>query len=551
MHGRVRGSVQVPGSVSGKAQRGAAAFVLCCFSLLSQQPGAYERGAQLARSGKLAEALVELEAATLAQPDNPKVHNLRGVVLTQMGRLAEADKAYLRALELAPGFLPARKNLAVNAFSQKRYSQAASEFEALSKLLPQDPVPALFLGLLALQDSRLDASRTHLLKARRLAPNHPRVLIALVRVELLLGNRESAAECAAAARKSASLSDADRFELGTLLAAFGADEEAREIFLELWRRNPASHDVGFNFALVSYRSRHYDEALKTTEDLLSGGHRTGELLNLRAWILSRLSRPEAARQSLEEALAAEPRNADHYLDLGSLLMNGNDREGALRVLTDAVRFIPLDARLPVAAGLVCQSAGDRGQAERWFRQALQTDPASGPAHLALANWLYEAGRTAEAFDLLARGLERTPNAPLLHYVYGALLLDSTGEAHRGELGRAKSLLLRAAELSPYYANTYYLLGRLSLKQEDDSAAEAYFTKACKLDPRHVGALYQLGQIAQRKGDRKKAAELSRIVKNLRAGAVDEEHQRFTALLQESLRENRSPSRWPPGPPIEK
>jgi len=186
MHGRVRGSVPVPGSVSGKAQRGAAAFVLCCFSLLSQQPGAYERGAQLARSGKLAEALVELEAATLAQPDNPKVHNLRGVVLTQMGRLAEADKAYLRALELAPGFLPARKNLAVNAFSQKRYSQAASEFEALSKLLPQDPVPALFLGLLALQDSRLDASRTHLLKARRLAPNHPRVLIALVRVELLL-----------------------------------------------------------------------------------------------------------------------------------------------------------------------------------------------------------------------------------------------------------------------------------------------------------------------------------------------------------------------------
>jgi tetratricopeptide (TPR) repeat protein len=493
----------------------------------------------LAREGKLAEALDQFQQAALAQPANPKVHNMLGVVLTQMGRLEDADKAYTRALELAPGLMAARKNRAVNAFSRKLYPEAAREFEALARLEPKDFVPRLFLGLLAEEDSRLDDARQQLGEARRLAPHNGRVLIALARVEMGLGQREAAIGAAAAALQAAALSDAEKFELGALLAQHGANRESRGIFLELRQKDPRSYEVGFNLALVSYRDGQMEDALRTVDEMLAAGHRTGELLNLRAWLLAKLLRPGPARESLDQALALEPLNADHHLDLSTLLMNANERTAALRVLTEAMDRIPGDARLPVAAGLIAQSTGDRDEAERWFRKGLEVYPSSPPASLALANLLYEAGRTSESLDVLARGIELVPNSPLLHYAYGALLLDSAGEGERKKLELAKVHLLRAAETSPYYANTYYLLGRLSLKLDDMVGAQGQFERACSLEPKHVGALYQLSQIAQRRGDHRRAAELAAVIRGLRAGVVEEQRQTFTALLQESLRAERN------------
>jgi tetratricopeptide (TPR) repeat protein len=458
-----------------------------------------------------------------------------GVVLAQLGRLEDADRAYTRALELAPGLLAARKNRAVNAFTLGRFPEAAREFEDLARVAPKDFVPRLFLGLLALRQSKLEEARAHLAHARRLAPGNARVLLAVIKTEFLLGNRDGALEAAAALGQLPDLSDGDQFELGVVLAQFGANAEAGEAFRALRTKDPRSYDAGFNLALVEYRAGRHEQALAVADAMRASGHRTGELFNLRAWILSRSGRPNAARESLEEAAALEPDNADHILDLNTLWMNENKREAALRLLEDGMRRIPKDARLRVAAGLLLQSAGDRPEAEKRYRQALEVEPASGPAHLALANLLYESGRVEQAFAQLDRGLAILPGFPLLPFAYGALLLDSAGESDRPLLGKAKSMLLRAAELSPNYTNTWYLLGRLSQRLEDDASAQDYFEKACALDARHSRSLYQLSQIVRRRGDNKRADELAAKVRSLREEAVQEDRKLFAALAEESLR----------------
>ena len=95
-----------------------------------------------------------------------------GIVLTEMGRLEEADKAYGRALAKAPDFLPASKNRAVNSFSRREFRTAALEFEALKRLDPGDFLPRLFLGLLATEDSDIETALDHLLEVNQRSPGN-------------------------------------------------------------------------------------------------------------------------------------------------------------------------------------------------------------------------------------------------------------------------------------------------------------------------------------------------------------------------------------------
>ena len=62
-------------------------------------------------SGKLGSALRTCDAALTRVPDWPEAHNLRGLILDDMGHAEEAIGAYMEALRLAPSFDDARRNL--------------------------------------------------------------------------------------------------------------------------------------------------------------------------------------------------------------------------------------------------------------------------------------------------------------------------------------------------------------------------------------------------------------------------------------------------------
>ncbi len=56
-------------------------------------------------------ALKGCNSAISLEPSLADAHNLRGIVLAELGRPAEAIKAYKKALEIEPGFSEAKENL--------------------------------------------------------------------------------------------------------------------------------------------------------------------------------------------------------------------------------------------------------------------------------------------------------------------------------------------------------------------------------------------------------------------------------------------------------
>ncbi len=102
----------------------------------------------------LAEALRECDNAIETNPSMWPAHLIRGLVLGQMGRGAEALESFLRATSLSPGQPAAHRGAAIAAFNEARYElafenlvqavqagdqQAAGFIEAMSAAAPPPP----------------------------------------------------------------------------------------------------------------------------------------------------------------------------------------------------------------------------------------------------------------------------------------------------------------------------------------------------------------------------------------------------------------------------
>ena len=530
---------QVSAGASGRLQSALVVVLLAgpfCVPVACPQTESFEhhyrRGSELARSRQFEEALDELRRAADLKPEEPRTHNMIGVVLTQLGRLEDAERAYTQALSIAPSFVPARKNRAVNAFTRRRYEFAASEFHALVRLTPDDFVPHLFLGLISIENLEFQAADSHLAEARRHSPGNSKILIPLARVRFILGERSAALDLTRELMGSVRTTEGERFELAAILAQFEANAEAEQLFRSLKQKQPGSYELVFNLALVQYRLGRLPEALQTLQDFAAGRSLTGEMLNLRGWIYNKMRRFSEAERSLRDAIRTEPDDADNYLDLSTVLGNSGDTEGAIQVVSEAIARKTGGQRLRVQLGLLYQKKRDHPRAEGCFKEVLSLDRANRPAYLALANLLASTDRQQEALAVLERGIGELPADALLHYMYGGQLLDSGREA------QAEAMLKKALELNPLYANTHYLLGKLFLKRGDDNAAQTSFNKACAFDPHHAGAYYQLSLIARRKGDKAQAQEYGRIVQRLNEQSDREYQDSFHQAVDESLRENR-------------
>ena len=86
--------------------------------------------------GRVAEAETLIRKAVELSPDYPDAHNNLGNVLQQQGRDEEAAGSYERALALNPELADAHNNLGNTLARQKRYADAAARYERAVALRP-------------------------------------------------------------------------------------------------------------------------------------------------------------------------------------------------------------------------------------------------------------------------------------------------------------------------------------------------------------------------------------------------------------------------------
>jgi len=98
----------------------------------------------------------------------------------------------------------------------------------------------------------------------------------------------------------------------------------------------------------------------------------------------------------------------------------------------------------------------------------------------------------------------------------AKMNEKTFDAHnKQEAGFVKSLFDASLKINPHYANAYWGIGELNLKERKYKEAEKALKKTIALEPDHFDAYFSLGRVYYKSGDRRnglssfiKAAQIS-------------------------------------------
>jgi len=132
---------------------------------------------------------------------------------------------------------------------------------------------------------------------------------------------------------------------------------------------------------------------------------------LRQTLFDRVDRADRARlpaltaRRARDFLAVFPTYGPAWYRLGQALTELNCYENAEQALRQAIRFCPSTSlHLPYTAlGKVAQKSGDPGEAESWFRKAIEAAPDDSQGYIFLGGLLASLWRLAEAEEVHRSG----------------------------------------------------------------------------------------------------------------------------------------------------
>ena len=142
------------------------------------------------------------------------------------------------------------------------------------------------------------------------------------------------------------------------------------------------------------------------------------------------------------------------------------------------------------------------EAEENLRRASQLQKDNSVALLSLAIVQTHSGQLQDAEATLSSALQNFPDNYYMHYHLGKLLvqLQEANPTDAGLSTKAKHAFQQAIRCNPSYADSYYQLSKLYLR-ESPQLAEQNLVKCLRLDPNHAPAEYTLARLYLSTGKR--------------------------------------------------
>ncbi len=337
--------------------------------------------------------LVYTEASRLAPADFRWVY-LRAV-LADAHDPAAAVRLYRQAVEIDPGYAPARVRLAASLEKVGQAGEADAHYQQAARLEPDNAVAHLGLGRLALARGEVDQAVRHLERAYQLSPETQAIVATLSRARHRAGNRDGARRLAQAARGLPPMihhRDPRRAEVDILAVdsesflrrsktyrETGQLQASLAELLRLIEFEPGNAQAHFAAAGVYDRMNRPREAAASARRALEIDADLAGGRAVLAGALFKLGRFEQAAVEAERVLADDPADVHMLLVTTMLAMRANDVGRALERLDRAaaagasephLRDLMVQLQLELADAL--GGAGLYDEAGRRIEQVIET-----------------------------------------------------------------------------------------------------------------------------------------------------------------------------------
>ena len=233
--------------------------------------------------------------------------------------------------------------------------------------------------------------------------------------------------------------------------------------------------------------------------------------SLLAGCAGRVVRPDAGGGESTGGLGElrGPSPADVYVQLGAEYLRERNLAEALKNAKKAVLVDPKHSDAHTVLALVYEQLGERGPAEKHYREALEADPRNPYTLNAYGAFLCTARRYDEADS---RFLAAVRN-PLYQTPWVALTNAGVCADDAGDPARAAERLRRALQLNPRFAPALLRMAQVSLADGDYLSSRAYLQRYAE-QARHTAQSLWIGiQTEQQLGDHAQAAVYERLLKS--------------------------------------
>ena len=224
----------------------------------------------------------------------------------------------------------------------------------------------------------------------------------------------------------------------------------------------------------------YQESFNAVDEALRLDPKLVPALTLKAKLAMAANRYDVARESLEQALAADPSSWYAQFLYGFQFYRQNELPAAIQALEKAHQLNPRDARTPLYLGGARESLGQTAEALKAYKEAIHLGEASGQLDsdmlLSCSRLLFRLGDFEECRQWIDRALKLAPNSRDPHFESARLLLkmgDAAGAAKEGEI----ALRLHTGDVTDFQVHFLLVRAYQSGGREQDAERHAAAIRA--------------------------------------------------------------------------
>ncbi len=238
----------------------------------------------------------------------------------------------------------------------------------------------------------------------------------------------------------------------------------------------------------------------TQEEVQKHAARGGEFLQNKQY-------PQAETE-YRAAIQLDPNNPDLHLNLGIVLSNENDQDGAIREYREAIRLDPNNDQAHINLGNRLRYKNDEDGAMREYKEAIRISPNNEDAHTALGDVYMDEKDWDDCITEYKTALRINPNNDESHLTLGVAY------SQKGDQDSSIAEYREAIRINPRYEQAHINLGnRLSFKKDYDGALAEY-SEAVRLNPKNDLAHYDMGLMYENKGNTQMALQEYRTAADL-------------------------------------
>lgn len=414
---------------------------------------AYKTALRLLAQKEPAEALIEVDRGLKANPSDASLHNLRGLALSDLGRLPEAEVSFRNVIRLRPQAAMGYSNLAALFEGMGRSEEAVAFFR---EALTREPANSEFL-------LRIGANLAALARYSEAAPYLEKAWVARPR-DFRAG-----------------------FEYARSLLELKRPVEAAGVLRHL--TPPSDSALAARFHALSARVA---EDRGDNAAALRSYRRAYELDSSFVAAYLRLAQITLAGGDLKEIEKLPPPpsdlSAEQHFALGLMFASGGASRLAATHFEEVLRKEPENNEATYNLALAYQAARQTEKAIEFLRKKIEREPSPELLNL-LASFEEEAGNQLEAVRNFQRAVKMDPRNEQYNFDLGAEYLTHF------TLDPALEVFRVGTQRFPQSSRQYLGLGvvHFALRQYDDAAN--VFLTALELDPSSpaaASAWYSLG-----------------------------------------------------------